>query len=661
MSDQKPLPDLSFSSTLLQTSTATSNPVDTTLHQYNTSINSGIASLPPKKRQSALKNIVWGNEKPEDFILKSKRKRKQCERYEDTRMLQTKPLKITKPKKLKSEKKTKSMSKKQNLDVNLKPDEKPEIPKDTRALNAIEPTKLSKVVNGKKNEKVQSVKKYVKTGKPTVNGGSTGVKKTSVSNLNGSKHQKVDPSLLTNASMGTDPFRRRKQCFKRQRDQLLSVLERIRNVGKREFFHRPISLCFTEETEVIQAQEKTKIEESQAILEDFSSKQSKPSKRMDERFLQEYEAVLAEHEQLLCSIQEKDFIRTEYTFNYFIERYKAGEYFSKMPTPILEEMEFVLHYLEDDSFDPNSEELFMVDFEKLHQEFTMWHTVSKNIFSTYIDHCGEGDKLLSQRNESNLLYVEVFFERIFYNLSTFRKKCLTELASVKFEEQIDVVDKENREPALKVWRKQAHPARTYVPLTEYEVVKGVSQKESGDILSKLQASDFTLTGTGPAEANTWILPEGTKDYNDFAIDQKFVNGKEKAPKRKGDNDEDNMDPWEACLLGEDVKERQTWGIDCWVRKNIILALETVTPESLRMTPAQKNWFVEGLLLRNIFLQHEAHAYDISVTLNQLAAEARQEQLSILDSIRVQNRRKHGGERQRRSRYSVVFCSSLFSS
>ncbi len=45
---------------------------------------------------------------------------------------------------------------------------------------------------------------------------------------------------------------------------------------------------------------------------------------------------------------------------------------------------------------------------------------------------------------------------------------------------------------------------------------------------------------------------------------------------------------------------------------------------MRMSSAQVNWFIEGLLLRKTYLQPKDHAYDICVTLDQMVAEAIQQ-------------------------------------
>ena len=84
---------------------------------------------------------------------------------------------------------------------------------------------------------------------------------------------------------------------------------------------------------------------------------------------------------------------------------------------------------------------------------------------------------------------------------------------------------------------------------DYEVVSGLSETESKAILAKLSADDFPSNETGEKKNGCWVLPEGLKDYSDLACSQQFVNSKDKKAKKKPDNEEDKLDEWEACLLG----------------------------------------------------------------------------------------------------------------
>lgn len=153
----------------------------------------------------------------------------------------------------------------------------------------------------------------------------------------------------------------------------------------------------------------------------------------------------------------------------------------------------------------------------------------------------------------------------------------------------------------------------------YRPVGGLSKKEAHEIMSKLVADDSEDKG------NRWILPEGMTDLNEMAVDQKIVGAKSKKRKKSSSKGENVFkETWTTKVLSKDVLETDTWGIDCFTRKNVWLALESVRPTELRMTPGQINWFIEGMLLPAINAQNPEQAWDMSLALNLLSARARQD-------------------------------------
>ena len=137
-------------------------------------------------------------------------------------------------------------------------------------------------------------------------------------------------------------------------------------------------------------------------------------------------------------------------------------------------------------------------------------------------------------------------------------------------------------------------------------------------MSKLVADDSEET------RNRWILPEGMKDMKEMAVDQKIVGSKTKKRKKSSSKANGFKETWTTKVLGRDVVETETWGIDCFTRKNVWLALESVRPSELRMTPGQINWFIEGMLLPAMNSQNPEQAWDMALALNYLSARARQD-------------------------------------
>lgn len=59
------------------------------------------------------------------------------------------------------------------------------------------------------------------------------------------------------------------------------------------------------------------------------------------------------------------------------------------------------------------------------------------------------------------------------------------------------------------------------------------------------------------KSNRWILPEGMKDINEMAVDQKLV-GEKRKKKAVVDDTNQFHETWKTKVLNEDVMETETW-------------------------------------------------------------------------------------------------------
>ena len=164
------------------------------------------------------------------------------------------------------------------------------------------------------------------------------------------------------------------------------------------------------------------------------------------------------------------------------------------------------------------------------------------------------------------------------------------------EEELDVVQAENHEPAVQTeWRKEPYGVRRYETIFESEPARCLSKEEKEQVLRTLTT---TMSGPPPPENNESSIP----DYSGWLISHKDENG---ALSYALKNPEGHV------VDGQDLIKKDVWGIDCHTRKNIVLAIGD------NMTGEEKDHFIESILLPRINQQNSSNAYDMNVSLDSI--------------------------------------------
>ncbi len=211
----------------------------------------------------------------------------------------------------------------------------------------------------------------------------------------------------------------------------------------------------------------------------------------------------------------------------------------------------------------------LLDIAKFRSEMDLLHETSSKLFNFHYEYSQKhlpamhpDSRLALQRADRFVKFVDEFFYRVKISLKTFEDRYNEVIDKLLVEEQIDVVEKENKESALRHWRKTPFVSRNYEPLEQYEIINSLDPQEKDEIHQKLLDNDHSMSKTmaeklhvKDEEASSCVIP-GDINEEDFHATVEFLTKK----KQRKRNHED--DKWEACLLGKDVEERETWGIDC---------------------------------------------------------------------------------------------------
>eukprot|EP00941_MAST-03F_sp_MAST-3F-sp1_P001668 g1668.t1 len=177
---------------------------------------------------------------------------------------------------------------------------------------------------------------------------------------------------------------------------------------------------------------------------------------------------------------------------------------------------------------------------------------------------------------------------------------------------------ENKEPAVQgEWRKHPYECSPFIELEEYRPAPSLGDTESKMVMRKLEAD---LIG-GPVEDSSLKVFFPTNEnhndetnLNDYCLPSSF---KPLRTRSKGD------------LLIE-VEMRNTWGIDCYVRKNIDLALQEVSSTAMCLSKMERDVFIESILLPTLNVQTDEDAHDIRVSLRCIAEMSSRNELSLPD-------------------------------
>ena len=179
-----------------------------------------------------------------------------------------------------------------------------------------------------------------------------------------------------------------------------------------------------------------------------------------------------------------------------------------------------------------------------------------------------------------------------------------EIKALVTEEELDQLQCENKEPAVqREWRKQPFKPRKYEQIMTSEAARCLSEAEKTEVYEALQTSmngppppDDKICSNNPsykkAETLSWLIE--TDDGK---------GGKITRLKNPKGYTVDNV-----TLIEKDV-----WGIDCYTRKNIVLAIGNHLASE-----EEKTFFVEKVLLPHINMQASDVAWDMRVALNAIS-------------------------------------------
>ena len=164
------------------------------------------------------------------------------------------------------------------------------------------------------------------------------------------------------------------------------------------------------------------------------------------------------------------------------------------------------------------------------------------------------------------------------------------------QEELDKVQAENREPAVQTeWRKKPYKVRKFKAIDHCIAARCLSEHEQEGVYKALQTK---ISGPPPPGRNE--VAETLPDYSLWLDCTEDGNGN-KAYALKN--------PSGHAIDGVDLVKTDVWGIDCYTRKNILLAIgDTLSGDE------EKNEFIESVLLPAINAQTSDEAHDMRVAL-----------------------------------------------
>lgn len=178
------------------------------------------------------------------------------------------------------------------------------------------------------------------------------------------------------------------------------------------------------------------------------------------------------------------------------------------------------------------------------------------------------------------------------------------------------------------WRKEAYAPRVYDPLTEYVVTSSVSEEEGKQLKDQLYT---TLDGFLGQAYN----------YDDHGLTEEWmVSFQDKSTSGPSEDDviqtqieslleimkvqvQDRVCNEGGVLrrapvgLGKDLKEVPVWGIDCYTRRNVEIAIEDRCSSATSKTLVNIQRFIEKKLLPAINAQEVDKAHNMTCALNHI--------------------------------------------
>jgi len=213
-------------------------------------------------------------------------------------------------------------------------------------------------------------------------------------------------------------------------------------------------------------------------------------------------------------------------------------------------------------------------------------------------------------------------------LSSFQKRVTNTLRQQRQKDRLEMIREKNRQPCVQgKWHKLPYKKREYRMITAYEPSQELSEVEAHRVMRKLRTTmtrdeyvaavnkedqEFQSLCDSGAPAKESGDSNAAAEAADAAKPSKEVLALEQTARDRSTVE------WRRLRLDKgDIIERDTWGIDCYTRKNIELALGLV-PAPLTMSQSQATYFVENVFLPAVnAVENPDVAHDIQHTLSLL--------------------------------------------
>jgi hypothetical protein len=174
------------------------------------------------------------------------------------------------------------------------------------------------------------------------------------------------------------------------------------------------------------------------------------------------------------------------------------------------------------------------------------------------------------------------------------------------------------------WKKEPFSRRIYEPLCDYVVTNSVSEEEGKSLLQMLktpldgylgQSYNYDDHGLTEEWMTTFSDRQTSAPSDNDVIRTQLVSLLDIMTAQVQDRvcNEGRILQCEPLVLGVDVKEAPVWGIDCYTRRMIELAIEDGVLNGKQLKHAIK-YFVEKLLLPAINAQRIEKAHDMKEAL-----------------------------------------------
>ena len=234
--------------------------------------------------------------------------------------------------------------------------------------------------------------------------------------------------------------------------------------------------------------------------------------------------------------------------------------------------------------DPSHQNCNRVDWRKYHKDFSLIFTNAigynpyENVHGNIHKEAIKMKKLLDE------------------TISNKEAKHLEEIKALVTEEELDRLQLENKEPAVqREWRKQPFKPRAYEQISESEPARCLSHGEKIKVYDALRT---TMNGPPPIDDKIRSNNPSYKksEVLSWLVEVEDGNGGKKTCLKN---------PKGYLVDNINLIETDVWGIDCYTRKNIVLAIGNILNSI-----DEKTFFIKNILLPYVNMQESHVAWDM---------------------------------------------------